>query len=45
VDATFHFLVSEDSHAAAGRLTVPVSHSYPLAEVPVAFGDFAVTVA
>jgi len=26
---------------AAGRLTVPVARSYPLAEVPAAFGDFA----
>ncbi|GIF26719.1 NADPH:quinone reductase-like Zn-dependent oxidoreductase [Actinoplanes tereljensis] len=27
--------------AADGRLTVPVSRTYPLAEVPAAFGDFA----
>jgi len=27
--------------AAAGRLTVPVARTYPLAEVPAAFGDFA----
>jgi NADPH:quinone reductase-like Zn-dependent oxidoreductase len=27
--------------AAAGRITVPVSRSYSLAEVPAAFGDFA----
>jgi NADPH:quinone reductase-like Zn-dependent oxidoreductase len=27
--------------AAAGRLQVPVSRTYPLAEVPAAFGDFA----
>ena len=26
---------------AAGRITVPVTRTYPLAEVPVAFGDFA----
>jgi NADPH:quinone reductase-like Zn-dependent oxidoreductase len=26
---------------AAGRVTVPVERSYPLAEVPAAFGDFA----
>jgi NADPH:quinone reductase-like Zn-dependent oxidoreductase len=27
--------------AAAGNLTVPVGRTYPLAEVPAAFGDFA----
>ncbi|GAB3837475.1 NADP-dependent oxidoreductase [Dactylosporangium cerinum] len=27
--------------AAAGRITVPVARTYPLAEVPAAFGDFA----
>nr|MDT0667551.1 zinc-binding dehydrogenase [Micromonospora sp. DSM 115978] len=26
---------------AAGRLRVPVAQTYPLAEVPAAFGDFA----
>jgi NADPH:quinone reductase-like Zn-dependent oxidoreductase len=26
---------------AAGRLTVPVARTYPLADVPAAFGDFA----
>ena len=26
---------------ADGRLTVPVARSYPLAEVPAAFADFA----
>jgi NADPH:quinone reductase-like Zn-dependent oxidoreductase len=26
---------------AAGRVTVPVERTYPLAEVPAAFSDFA----
>jgi NADPH:quinone reductase-like Zn-dependent oxidoreductase len=26
---------------AAGRITVPVARTYPLADVPAAFGDFA----